>query len=158
MGVGIMRTLLMRRVVESIGSYGKKLLGKMGLRESGDTLPDGESQGGGTLRVERRREARSPKISPCIYGLMRAVDRDGVMLEEGRGTAVNESPTGLRLLLGIAPDPGQLLEVETINSTFSCGLYLAEVCWTKPLREDEQGVLYLVGCRVNFAAPQVITG
>lgn len=129
----------------------------MGLCETACSLPGGESQVGGALRVERRREARNPKINPCTYGLMHAVDRDGVTLEEGQGTTVNESPTGIRLLLGIAPHRGQLLEVQTINSTFSCGLYLAEVCWAKPLREDEQGALYLVGCRVSFAAPQVVT-
>jgi len=147
----------MKQVMALIGSYGKQLLGKMGFCDSESSFPDGESQFGGTLRVERRREARSPKISLCTYGLMRAVDRDGVTLEEGQGTTVNESPAGIRLLLGIAPHPGQLLEVQTTNSSFSCGLYLAEVCWAKSLREDEQGALYLVGCRVSFAAPEVMT-
>ncbi|MGA6826993.1 hypothetical protein ACO9S2_05175 [Nitrospira sp. NS4] len=139
----------------SIGLYGKTLLGKMGLGETAGSLPGGESGEDGVLRVERRREARSPKISPCSYGLMRSVDRDGVTLEEGLGTAVNESPTGLRLLLGIAPHAGQLLELQTTDSKFRYGLYLAEVCWTKPLREDEQGALYLVGCRVNFGTSHV---
>lgn len=148
---------IMRHVVVSIGSYGKKLLGKMGLCEPPCSLPGGESEERGALRIERRREARSPKISPCFYGLTRSVDRDGVTLEEGFGSALNESPTGLRLLLGIAPHTGQLLEVQTADSTFRSGLYLAEVCWTKPLREDEQGALYLVGCRVNFGATQVVT-
>lgn len=146
---------VMKQMVASIGWYSKRLLRQMGLCQDEPSCRDMEWQEGGALRVERRREARSPKISPCTYGLMRSVDRDGVTLEEGRGTAVNESPTGLRLLLGIAPHPGQLLEVQTNQSTFSCGLYLAEVCWTKPLREDAQGALYLVGCRVNFGADRV---
>ena len=81
---------------------------------------------------------------------MRSVDRDGVILEEGHGTAVNDSSTGMRLLLGIAPSKGQLLEIQTGHSTLGRAICLVEVCWTKPLREDAQGALYLVGCRQNF--------
>lgn len=83
---------------------------------------------------------------------MRSVDRDGASLEEGHGTAVNDSPTGMRLLLGVAPSKGQLLEIQTSQSTHGRAICLVEVCWTKPLREDAEGVLYLVGCRLNFGA------
>jgi hypothetical protein len=82
--------------------------------------------------------------------LTRSVDRDGATLEEGHGTAVNDSPTGMRLLLGVAPPKGQLLEIQTGHSTFGHEICLVEVCWTKPLREDAEGALYLVGCRQNF--------
>jgi len=81
---------------------------------------------------------------------MRSVNRDGTILEEGHGTAVNDSPTGMRLLLGVAPSKGQLLEIQTGRSTLGRAICLVEVCWTKPLREDAQGALYLVGCRLNF--------
>ena len=107
------------------------------------------------LRVERRREARNARVSPCTYGLMRSVDRDGVILEEGHGTAVSDSPTGLRLLLGVAPANGQLLEIQTGNSAIKNAVCLAEVCWTKPLRQESQGALYLVGCRINFGSMHV---
>ena len=83
---------------------------------------------------------------------MRSVDRDGVILEEGRGTAVNDSPTGIQLLLGLAPSKEQLLEIQTSDSTCRRAVYLAEVCWTKLLREEAKGALYLVGCRLNFGA------
>ena len=81
---------------------------------------------------------------------MCSVDRDGAILEEGRGTAVNDSSAGMRLLLGIAPPKGQLLEIQTGHSTLGRTVCLVEVCWTKPLREDAQGTLYLVGCRQDF--------
>jgi hypothetical protein len=81
---------------------------------------------------------------------MRSVNRDGTILEEGHGTAGNDSPTGMRLLLGVAPSKGQLLEIQTGRSTLGRAICLVEVCWTKPLREDAQGALYLVGCRQNF--------
>jgi len=83
---------------------------------------------------------------------MRSVDRDGAILEEGHGTAVNDSPTGMRLLLGVAPPKGQLLEIQTDDRTLERAICLVEVCWTQPLREDAQGALYLVGCRQNFGA------
>jgi hypothetical protein len=86
--------------------------------------------------------------------LTRSVDRDGAILEEGHGTAVNDSPTGMRLLLGVAPSKGQLLEIQTGHSTLGRAICLVEVCWTKPLREDAQGALYLVGCRLNFGTTQ----
>lgn len=105
---------------------------------------------GRSLRAERRRETRSPRISPCTYGLMRSIDRDGVVLEEGRGTAVNDSPTGVRLLLGVAPSKGQILEIQTGHLTLGRAICLVEVCWTKPLRNDGREALYLVGCRLSF--------
>lgn len=108
MGMGIGRKI-MRQMVASIGSYSKKILRQLGLCRDESSLQNAAWQAGGPLRVERRREERCPKISSCTYGLMRSVDRDGVTLEEGRGTAVNESPTGLRLLLGIAPHQGAAL-------------------------------------------------
>ena len=81
---------------------------------------------------------------------MRSVDRDSAILEEGHGTAVNDSPTGMRLLLGVAPSKGQILEIQTSHSTLGLAICLVEVCWTKPLRNDAQEALYLVGCRLSF--------
>jgi len=140
----------MKQLVEYIRSYSKALLRKMGGHVAEHPRHETVQRGGRPLRAERRRETRSSRISPCTYGLMRAVDHDGAILEEGHGTAVNDSPTGMRLLLGVAPSKGQLLEIQTGNSTLGRAICLVEVCWTKPLREDAQGALYLVGCRLNF--------
>jgi hypothetical protein len=105
---------------------------------------------GKLVRSERRHETRKPKISPCTYGLMRSVNNDGAVLEEGQGASVNNSSTGMRLLLGVALLKGQMLEVQTGHSSARQALCLVEVCWTKPLRKNVQGALYLVGCRQNF--------
>lgn len=140
----------MKQLVGYIGSYSKALLRKMGVHVAEHPRHETVQRGERPLRAERRRETRRPRISPCTYGLMRSVDRDGANLEEGHGTAVNDSPTGMRLLLGVAPSKGQLLEIQTSQSTHGRAICLVEVCWTKPLREDEQGALYLVGCRLNF--------
>jgi hypothetical protein len=138
--------------VEDIRSYIKALLRKIGLRIAEHPRHETARQSERILRSERRREIRRPRISPCTYGLTRSVDRDGAILEEGQGTAVNDSPTGMRLLLGVAPSKGQLLEIQTNDQTLERAICLVEVCWTKPLREDAQGTLYLVGCRQSFGA------
>ena len=140
----------MKQIVEYIRSYSKALLRKMGAHVAEQPRHETVPRVGTPLRDERRRETRSPRISPCTYGLMRSVDRDGGILEEGHGTAVNDSPTGMRLLLGVAPSKGQLLEIQIGHSILGRAICLAEVCWTKPLREDAEGALYLVGCRQNF--------
>jgi hypothetical protein len=142
----------MKRIIEYLWSCSKVLLHKIGVEVTEYPGDEAVRLDERFLRIERRRESRHPKISPCSYGLMRSVDRDGGLLEEGQGAAVNESPTGLRLLLGVAPSKGQLLEIQTGHSALGRAICLAVVCWTKPLREDGQGALYLVGCRVNFDA------
>jgi hypothetical protein len=139
-----------KQIIEYIRSYSKALLRKMGMQVAEPPRHETVRRGGKPLRDERRRETRSPRITPCSYGLMRSVDRDGGILEEGHGTAVNDSPAGMRLLLGVAPSKGQLLEIQIGHSTLGRAICLAEVCWTIPLREEAQGALYLVGCRLNF--------
>jgi hypothetical protein len=85
---------------------------------------------------------------------------DLVTLEEGRGAIVNESPTGLKLVLRVAPVEGQILEIHTDHLTLGRAIFLVEVCWTKPLDQDEEDMLlYFVGCRVSFGpmhSPQTI--
>ena len=141
----------MKQFIEWMLSYSKALLRKkMGVYVAEHPRHETARQSERSFRAERRREIRRPRISPCTYGLTRSVDRAGASLEEGFGTAVNDSPTGMRLLLGVAPSKGQLLEIQTGHSTLGRAICLLEVCWTKPLREDAQGALYLVGCRLNF--------
>ncbi|HJS66805.1 MAG TPA: hypothetical protein VJ760_05675 [Nitrospiraceae bacterium] len=142
----------MKQFIEYIRVCSKALLQKMGMQVAEPSRNKNQRQSEKPLRTERRREIRSPRISPCTYGLTRSVDQEGTILEEGHGTAVNDSSTGLRLLLSIAPSKGQILEVQTSHSTRGCATCLVEVCWTKPLREDAEGTLYLVGCRLNFGS------
>ena len=141
--------------MEDIRSYIKTLLRKMGLQIAEHSQDDIVPRRAKHHQSERRRETRRPRISPCTYGLMRSTDHNGAIREEGYGTAVNDSPTGMRLLLGVAPTKGQFLEIQTGDRTLDHPVCLVEVCWTKPLREnpqeqtqeDAQEALYLVGCR-----------
>ncbi|HEX4968607.1 MAG TPA: hypothetical protein VFV44_08810, partial [Nitrospiraceae bacterium] len=110
--------------MENLLSYIKALLRKIRLQVPEPSRDETAPQSERTLRSERRRERRRPRISPYTYG---------AILEEGRGTAVNDSPTGMRLLLGVAPSKGQLLEIQTNDQTLERSICLVEVCWTKPL-------------------------
>jgi hypothetical protein len=107
----------MKQFIEWMLSYSKALLRKMGVLVAEHPRHETVRRGGRPLRAERRWEIRRPMISPCTYGLTRSVDRDGAILEVGQGTAVNDSSTGMRLLLGVAPSKGQLLEIQTSHST-----------------------------------------
>ena len=138
--------------MEDIRSFITTLLRKIGLRIAEHSRDEIMPQAETSPQSERRREKRRPRISPCTYGVKRSVNHDGTMLEEGYGTAVNDSPTGMRLLLDVAPSRGELLEIQTDDRTLERPIRLVEVCWTKPLREDAQEELYLVGCRQNVGS------
>lgn len=140
----------MKKIFEYIRSCSKALLRKMGVYDEGRPRHGTLRRVGRPPRAERRRETRSPRISPCTYGYMRSVDRNGMILDEGHGTAVNDSQTGVRLLLSVAPPKGQILEIQTGHLILGRAICLVEVCWTKPLRNDERESLHLVGCRLSF--------
>ncbi|HEY6260023.1 MAG TPA: hypothetical protein VIW47_00405 [Nitrospiraceae bacterium] len=139
--------------MEVIRSYINALLEKMGFHINRHRHEETVLENEEPLQSERRRESRRPRISPCTYGVKRSADR-GSFIEEGYGTAVNDSLTGMRLLLGVAPSKGQLLEIQTDDRTLEHPICLVEVCWTKPLRENAQEdaheELYLVGCRQSI--------
>src|SRR5262245_48655544 len=105
-------------------------------------------------QIDRRREPRSRRIRLCVYNLMTrsSVNPDvlGVALEEGRGMAMDESQTGIGLLLRVAPEEGQILEIQSTYTPLGPTISLVEVCWTKLLVRDEEDRVYFVGCRVNF--------
>jgi hypothetical protein len=99
--------------------------------------------------VQRRHEQRVATTEPCEFSLTHALSPDHLILEEGSGMTVNSSRSGMQLLLGVGPHPGQLLEVHR-GGALHRSVSLMEVCWAKPVREDVQGHLYLVGCRLTF--------
>jgi hypothetical protein len=100
--------------------------------------------------LQARCEARIPNGKPCHFALTHSLTADEVICEEGAGMTVNISPSGMQLMMGVAPSRGQLLEVHLDDATLHPSVSLMEVRWTKPVREDLQERLYLVGCRLTF--------
>lgn len=121
----------------------KKMRHKTRVHESATRRPKADAP-------ERRREARTVRLRPCTFGTMHTTEHGVITLEEGEGTVVDDSATGMRLLLGIVPLEKQLLEIQTVQSFLKRSIHLVEVCWTKPVREDAQGRLCLVGGRLMF--------
>src|SRR5262245_10142384 len=130
------------KIIDSVRSCTRAFLQKVH-----ETL---QPSAGSPLLVDRRRETRTSRISPCTFSLERSSTPSPGLLEEGRCTAVNDSPTGMRLLLSVAPVEGQILEIQTGDLTIGRSISLVEVCWTKPLVYEKREMLYLVGCRVSF--------
>ena len=145
-----------KQIVEHVLSYIKTLLRKIGLLVPEPSRDETARQSERTLRPERRCERRRPRISPCTYGVMRSTDRDGVILEERHGTAVNDSPTGMRLLLGVAPSKGQLLEIQTNDRTLERAICLVEVCRTEPSKKIRKNRC-TSSAVARAAAPRTVT-
>ncbi len=99
--------------------------------------------------LQPRRESRMAKREVCGFALTHASDPHEIVCEEGAGMTVNVSPSGMQLLLGVAPACGQVLEVH-LGSTLHQSVSLVEVRWTKPVRADLHDQLHLVGCRLTF--------
>ena len=97
----------------------------------------------------RRREARVSEGGHCEFAMTHALDTERILIEEGAGLMVNVSRSGMRLMLGVAPKIGQLLEVHR-GGLLHRSVSLVEVRWTKPVRTDAQGQLHLIGCRLTF--------
>ena len=91
----------------------------------------------------------SRKGGLCEFAMTHALDTERILIEEGTGLTVNVSRSGMRLMLGVAPRIGQLLEVHR-GGLLHRSVSLVEVRWTKPVRTDAQGQLHLIGCRLTF--------
>jgi hypothetical protein len=102
------------------------------------------------LFLERRFELRKTAARSCQLGLMQPGDHDEAMFEEQTGVLVNESRSGMLLMLGSSPPEGKLIEVHTGGTSLRPFFSLVEVRWSKPIRNTSEGDLYLVGCRMSF--------
>ena len=102
------------------------------------------------LFLERRFEARQQSTRSCRLGVMQSIGQSDAVFEEQVGLTINESKSGLQLLLGTAPEKGKLIEVHLDARGMKPAFSLVEVQWSKLLRKTQEGELYLVGCRMSF--------
>ncbi len=99
---------------------------------------------------ERRCEPRMEYRSMCSCKLLEAMEVESVLIEQGVAFALNRSTEGMLLLMGRAPLAKQLIEVYTPRSRWSRTANVFEARWTRPVRVESHGNLYLVGCRRTF--------
>jgi hypothetical protein len=103
-----------------------------------------------SIPPERRCEARMEYRSMCSCKLLEAIEGESVLIEQGVAFAVNRSTEGMLLLMGVAPLAKQLIEVYTPRSRWIRTANVFEARWTRPVRVESHGNLYLVGCRRTF--------
>jgi hypothetical protein len=99
---------------------------------------------------QRRCEERTDYRHMCSYEIREAIGGESVVIGEGGAFVVNRSEEGILLLMALAPQAKQLIEVHTSYSRWRKPLSIFEPRWTKARQVESRGNLYLVGCRRKF--------
>ena len=105
-----------------------------------------------TFPPGRRSETRMSYRSLCPYEVFEAKEGQSVIIGQGKAFALNQSMGGMLLLMDLAPQTKQLIEVRTRRSGWGWTLNILEARWAKPVQVESLGNMYLVGCRRVFAS------
>jgi hypothetical protein len=99
---------------------------------------------------QQRCEERTDYRYMCSYEIREAIGGESVVIGEGGAFVVNRSKEGILLLMALAPQAKQLIEVHISHSGWRKTLSIFEPRWTKTRKVESRGDLYLVGCRRKF--------
>ena len=99
---------------------------------------------------QRRWEERTDYRHMCSYEIRETIGGESVVIGEGAAFVVNRGKEGILLLMALAPQVKQLIEVRISHSGWRKTLSVFEPRWTKPRQVESHGDLYLVGCRRKF--------
>ena len=99
----------------------------------------------------RRREARITDRHGYTYELCECRDGGTVTVQQGQALSLNRSAHGILLLMSAAPRVTQLVELYNAQLGWRRSTMVYEVRWSRPLRVESQGDLFLVGCRLTTA-------
>jgi hypothetical protein len=105
-----------------------------------------------TIPQGRRSETRMDYRRLCPYEVIEAKEGKSVVIGQGEAFALNQSTGGMLLLVDLAPQTKQLIEVRTRRSGWGWTLNVLEARWAKPVQVESLGNLYLVGCRRVFGS------
>jgi hypothetical protein len=105
-----------------------------------------------TILPGRRCEARMDDRRLCPYEVIEAKEEKSVIIGQGEAFILNQSMGGMLLLIDLAPQAKQLIEVRTRRSGWGWTLNILEARWAKPVQVESLGNLYLVGCRRVFGS------
>lgn len=100
----------------------------------------------------RRSEARVEDRHGCAYEICEPGRGGSATIQEGQAFTMNRSAHGMLLLMGHAPRVNQLVGVYNIQLGWRRSTMVYQVRWTRPLRIEAQGDVYLVGCRLTTGA------
>jgi hypothetical protein len=99
---------------------------------------------------QQRCEERTDYRYMCSYEIREAIGGESVVIGEGGAFVVNRSKAGILLLMALAPQAKQLIEVHISHSGWRKTLSIFEPRWTKTRQLESRGDLYLVGCQRKF--------
>ena len=116
-----------------------------------DTSNVGQVAPATTIAPGRRCEARMDYLCPCSYEVVEVIEEKSVVIGQGGAFAVNRSTEGMLLLIiAMAPNAKQLIEVHTSRYGWGQSASVFEVRLAKPIQVESFGNLSLVGCRRVF--------
>ena len=95
----------------------------------------------------RRGEARIGDQHGCAYELCESGGAGAATIQQGQAFTLNRSAHGILLLMGNAPRVNQLIGIHNAELGWRRSTMVYQVRWTRPLRVESQGDLFLVGCR-----------
>jgi hypothetical protein len=99
---------------------------------------------------QQRCEERADYRHMCSYEIRETIGGESIVIGEGGAFVVNRSKEGILLLMALAPQAKQLIEVHTSHSRWRKTVSIFDPRWTKLRQVESHGDLYLVGCRRKF--------
>jgi hypothetical protein len=105
-----------------------------------------------TIPPERRSETRMDARRLCPYEVIEAKEGESIIIGQGEAFALNQSTEGMLLIMNLAPQSKQLIEVRTRRTGWGWTLIILEARWAKPVQVESLKSLYLVGCRRVFGS------
>jgi hypothetical protein len=100
----------------------------------------------------RRSETRMGYRRLCPYEVIEAIEGKSVVIGQGEAFALNQSTGGMLLLVDLAPQTKQLIEVRTRRTGWGWTVNVLEARWAKPVQVESLGNMYLIGCRRVFGS------
>jgi hypothetical protein len=102
----------------------------------------------------RRGEARVEDHHGCAYEICESGGGGVATVQQGQAFTLNRSAHGILLLMGDVPHVNQLIGIYNVRLGWRRSTMVYQVRWTRPLRVESQGDLFLVGCRQVTGSPR----
>lgn len=102
----------------------------------------------------RREEARIEDRHSCVYEICESGGSSAATIQQGQAFTLNRSAHGVLLLMGAAPRVNRLVGIYNARLGWRRSTMVYQVRWTRPLRVESQGDLFLVGCRQVTGSPR----
>lgn len=117
----------------------------MAIRSPGRQMTEGPSHPAEPHNC--RGEARIEDRHGCAYEICESGGGGAETIQQGQAFTLNRSAHGILLLMGDVPQVNQLIGIYNVRLGWRRSTMVYQVRWTRSLRVESQGDLFLVGCR-----------